>query len=76
MITYTAEQAAKALNCDVHKIGLLREHGLLHGIRMGKRGWIFSEQNLNDFWNEYTDEDLSNPDTIRIVAALHRVQKK
>ena len=76
MITYTAEQAAGALNCDIHKIALLRKEGLLHGIRMGKVGWIFSEQNLNDFWNEFIDEDLSNPDAIKLVAAIHRTQKK
>ena len=76
MTTYTAEQAAGALNCDIHKINLLREHGLLHGIRMGKRGWIYSEEDLQAFWKEYLDEDLSNPDSIRTVAAIHRAQKK
>lgn len=76
MTTYTAEQAADALHCDIHKISMLRENGLLHGIRMGKKGWIYSEENLQEFWREYIDEDLSNPDSIRLVAAIHRGQKK
>lgn len=76
MITYTAEEAANALHCDIHKITMLRKNGLLHGIRIGKSGWIFSEKNLNDFWEEYIDEDLSNPEQIRIVSSIHRVQKK
>ena len=75
MTTYTAEQAANQLNCDVHKVGLLRECGLLHGIRMGKKGWIFSEENLKAFWDEYIDEDLSNAESIRLVAAIHRTKK-
>ena len=76
MVTYTAEQAAVALSCDIHKITMLRECGLLHGIRMGKRGWIFSEENLKEFWEEYIDEDLSNPEQIRIVSAIHNAHKK
>lgn len=76
MVTYTAEQAADALNCDIHKITMLRKSGLLHGIRMGKRGWIFSEENLKEFWKEYIDEDLSNPEQIRIVSAIHNAHKK
>ena len=76
MITYTAEQAAKVMNCDIHKVSALREHGLLHGIRLGKKGWIYSEQNLQDFWKEFIDEDLSNSEQIRMVSAVHRVQKK
>lgn len=76
MVTYTSEQAAKALNCDIHKIAMLRENGLLHGIRIGKKGWIYSEENLQEFWQEYIDEDLSNPDQIRMVSEIHKVQKK
>ena len=76
MITYTTEQAANALNCDVHKIALLRKCGLIRGIKMGKRGWIFSEEDLKRFWSEYLGEDLSNPENIRVVADLHRAQKK
>lgn len=76
MVTYTANQAASALNCDVHKIELLRKNKLLHGIRMGKRGWIYSEENLKEFWDEYIDEDLSSPESIKTVASLHRANKK
>jgi len=76
MITYTAEQAAKVMNCDIHKITALRKHGLLHGIKLGKRGWIYSEQDLQNFWNEYRDEDLSNSERIKVISEIHSPQKK
>ena len=57
-----------------HLISALKNEGLLKGIQIGKN-WIFREEDIHEFWNEYLQEELPNPEAIRTVKALHRTKK-
>lgn len=72
--TVTAQEAAKALGIDRHLMPVLFETGLLLGIKTG-RGRRYSEKELEEFWEEYKGEDLSNAEQIRLVSVLHRKKR-
>ena len=48
---------------------VLFETGLLLGIKTG-RGRRYSEKELEEFWEEYKGEDLSNAEQIRLVSTF------
>lgn len=73
--TYTVQEASKSLGIDRHLFPLLSELGMLKGIKTG-RTRRYSEKELEEFWEEYKGEDLSNAEKIRLTAALHRITKK
>lgn len=50
---------------------ILFECGILLGIKTG-RGRRYSETEIEEFWNEFKGEDLSNAEQIRLVANLHK----
>lgn len=72
--TVTAQEAAKALGIDRHLMPILFECGMLLGIKTG-RGRRYSEKELEEFWEEFKGEDLSNAEQIRLVAVLHRKKR-
>ena len=74
LITLSTKEVAKIIGMDRHNVTLLSELGVLQGIRTGQ-GWRFAETDIERFWEEYKGEDLSNPEKIRIAAALHRIKK-
>lgn len=74
MITYSAQEASKALGIDRHLMPILHECGMLLGIKTG-RGRRYSEKELSDFWEEFKGEDISNAEQIRMTAVLHRKKR-
>lgn len=74
MITYSAQEAARALGIDRHLMPILHECGMLLGIKTG-RGRRYSEKELQDFWEEFKGEDISNAEQISHVATLHRKKR-
>ena len=72
--TVTAQEAAKALGIDRHLMPILFECGMLLGIKTG-RGRRYSEKELEEFWEEFKGEDLSNAEQIRLVSVLHRKKR-
>lgn len=69
--TLNTQEAAKTLGIDRHLMPVLFETGMLLGIKTG-RGRRYSEKELEEFWEEFKGEDISNAEQIRITAALHR----
>lgn len=74
MITYSTQEAAQALGIDRHLMPILFECGMLLGIKTG-RGRRYSEKELEEFWEEFKGEDLSNAEQIRLTAVLHRKKR-
>jgi len=73
--THDAQETAEILGIDRHSLPLLRELGMLQGIKTG-RSVRYSETELEEFWNTYKGSDLSNPEMIRMTSVLHRTTKK
>lgn len=72
--TLTTQEAAKTLGIDRHLMPVLFETGMLLGIKTG-RGRRYSIKELEEFWEEFKGEDISNAEQIRITAALHRKKR-
>lgn len=72
--TLNTQEAAKTLGIDRHLMPVLFETGMLLGIKTG-RGRRYSEKELEEFWEEFKGEDISNAEQIRITAALHRKKR-
>lgn len=75
MLSYSTTDLARELHTDRNKIDLLRNSGLIHGIKIG-RGYIFPKQEVDRFLHDLLDQDLSNPESIEEVkgkmeGALH-----
>ncbi len=70
-VTLTTQEASKALGIDRHLMPILRKKGMLLGIKTGK-GWRYSEKELEEFWEEYKGEDISNVEQIELTSTLHR----
>ena len=73
--THDAKETAEILAIDRHSLPLLREFGMLQGIKT-ERSVRYSETELEEFWNTYKGSDLSNPEMIRMTSVLHRTTKK
>lgn len=73
--TYTAQETARLIGIDRHMLPLMNETGMLKGIKTG-RARRYSETEIEQFWEEYLGEDISNEEKIRTVALLHRTTKK
>ena len=69
--TYDAQETAARIGIDRHSLPLMRELGILKGIKTG-RGWRYSDEELAAFWEEYLGEDLSNEELFRMTALIHR----
>lgn len=72
--THSSAETANLLGIDRHHLPLLRELGMLQGIKTG-RSVRYSETELEEFWNTYKGADLSNEEMIRMTAVLHRTKK-
>ena len=72
--TLSTQETAEALGIDRHLMPILFESGMLLGIKTG-RGRRYSEKELEEFWEEFKGEDISNAERIRLVAALHRKKR-
>lgn len=73
--TYSVQEASDATGINRHYFGLMNELGMLKGIVTGK-GRRYSETELEEFWQEYSNGDFSNPENIRMTASMHRNAKK
>lgn len=74
MITYSTQETAEILGINRHHLPLMRELGMLLGIKTG-RSVRYSDTELEEFWNTYKGADLSNEEMIRMTAVLHRTKK-
>ena len=74
LVTISAQEASQRLGIDRHLMPVLFETGMLLGIKTG-RGRRYSEKELEEFWEMYKGEDISNAEQIRLTAALHRTKK-
>lgn len=72
--TFEAKAAAELLGIDRHSLPLLRELGMLQGIKTG-RSVRYSERELEEFWETYKGEDLSNAENIRFTAMKKRAAR-
>lgn len=72
--TFTAQQTAKLIGIDRHLLPVLQEVGILQGIKTGRER-RYREKDIEDFWDEYIGEDISNEQKIRVVALIHRTKK-
>ena len=73
-VTLTTQEASKALGIDRHLMPILRKEGMLLGIKTGRER-RYSVKELEEFWEEYKGEDISNAEQIRLTAALHRKKR-
>ena len=71
MITYSAQEASKILGIDRHLMPILFKEKMLLGIKTGK-GRRYSEKELEEFWEEFKGEDISNVEQIELTSTLHR----
>ena len=72
--TLSTQQTAEAIGIDRHLMPILFETGMLLGIKTG-RGRRYSEKEIEEFWEEFKGEDISNAEQIRLTAALHRKKR-
>lgn len=72
--TFTAQQTAKLIGIDRHLLPVLQEVGILQGIKTGRER-RYREKDIEEFWDEYIGEDISNEQKIRVVALIHRTKK-
>lgn len=73
--TYSLAETAEMTGIDRHKFPLLQQEGMLIGIKVGKKGWRFSEKDIEAFWERFRGADLSTDENIRTAAALERIKK-
>lgn len=73
--TYTRAEVSEMLGINIHNFKALQESGVLAGVKTG-REYRYMESDILSFWEEYRGEDLSDPDKIRLAAAMHRQKKR
>lgn len=66
---YTTADIAAELHCNVRQIGKLRRNGLLKGIRAG-HGYVFSEKEIEQFYDTYAGADLSTDEKMKFAKLL------
>lgn len=66
---FTTADLAAALHCNVRQIGKLRRNGLLQGIRAG-HGFVFSEDEITEFYRTYAGCDLSTEEKMRFARLM------
>lgn len=71
MQVFTTKEISSLLKMNPHKIGWLRKYGLLKGIKAGK-GYIFSEEEIKRFLEEFQGSDLSSEHAIQLTAEMHK----
>ena len=65
-IFYTTAEVAEMLDCNVRRIGDMRRHGLLKGIRTG-HGYVYAQTELEEWYRTFRGFDLSNTEKIRFA---------
>lgn len=66
---FTSQDLADKLHCNVRQIGKLRRNGLLKGIRAG-HGYVFSEKEIEQFYDTYAGADLSTDEKMKFAKLL------
>ncbi len=70
-IFYTTVEVAEMLDCDKRRIGDMRKHGLLKGIRTG-HGYVYTQSELEEWYRTYRGFDLGNEEKIRLAGIEKR----
>ena len=70
-IFYTTVEVAEMLDCDKRRIGDMRKHGLLKGIRTG-HGYVYAQSELEEWYSTYRGFDLGNEEKIRLAGIEKR----
>lgn len=73
--SYKTQEAAEILQMNRHTFKTLRETGLLTGRKIGN-GWVFDEEELNEFTRSARGYDLSNDSKIRFYAPMILLSRK
>lgn len=56
---YTSKELAKEWHTNEHTVNMLRQNGLLHGVRVG-RSWLYTPDSIRLFFTTYKDCELGN----------------
>ena len=63
----TVTEVALALGTTTDKVNLYRQYGFLPAIRTG-HGYRYPQKGIEDFWQKFAGQDLSNLQKIRVAA--------
>ena len=66
---YTTVEVAQMLHCNRRLVGVYQRYGALKGIRTG-RGYIFSDRDIEEFYETYKGSDMTNAENVRINVKL------
>ena len=66
---YSTSELAQEFRCNVRQIGKLRRNGLLKGIMAG-HGYVFSEKEIERFYDTYAGADLRTEEKMRFAKIL------
>lgn len=69
----TQEEVAELLNTSRNQVAMLREVGLLRGIKTGK-GYMFSQEEIRRFQCDYAGCDVSNK--VKAIDAYNLMMQK
>lgn len=67
----TTAELAEALHCNTRQIGRLRRNGLIGGIRAG-HGFVYSEKEIERFYDLYSGFDLSSDEKMRYAVTIKK----
>lgn len=71
----TREEVAELLHVHVNTISMLREVGIIDGIKIGKN-YMFSQKVIRTFQDDYTGLDVSNKNKAMISKQTVEKRKK
>lgn len=71
---WTTAEVAKYLKRGRHYIGLIRDAGLLKGIKLG-RGYLYDSEDVKAFVELAKEYDLSNKEKVILAGIAHRKEK-
>ena len=72
--TYSTKEASEVLGINRRLFPLMNELEILKGIKCSS-GRRYSEEELQEFWNEWKGYDLSNEEMMRLSKAIKRIKK-
>lgn len=67
----TAKEVAQKFHCSIATVRKWRKAKILVGERTGK-GFIYKEEDLDEFFDRYKGYDISNPYKIDLATALKK----
>lgn len=66
---FTTVEVAEMFHCNRRLIGIYQRCGALKGIRTG-RGYVFSDKDIEEFYETYKGIDMTNIDNVRAAVKL------